>query len=260
MSNRDDAPADPSYARAIPPVVTLLIVAAYGVAGWRSAAPARELEWLRDLPRADAAAATDRPAIYAGKLRGPEGRVTPSGKRAAAYWWRVARRDDDSDTVFCSGRERSRLALETPTGSMRIAFTEADPSEVGLITDKKDDEHGRPIAIDLGHTQSVSLKFVPAGLCASEDAAYEQLAIPDGADVEVVGCLKNGVIERCDTPLSGVVATPDLKAYRRHRLGDVIALFMLPLVLVALILMAAGFAIIVSATEMRRSVRPKRGA
>src|SRR5687767_1711641 len=160
MSNREDAP--PSLARALVAIVTLLILAAYGVAWWLAAPADRELEWLRDLPRADAASETGRPAIYAGKLRGPEGRVTPSGERAAAYWWRVARRDDDSDTLFCSGRERSRLKLETPTGSMRIAFTEAHPDEVGLITDEQDNELGRPIAIDLGNSQPSVTRFVPA--------------------------------------------------------------------------------------------------
>src|SRR5687768_12979276 len=100
MSNRDATPADTGHARAISAIVTLGIVAAYGLAWWRAAPPARELEWLRDLPHADAASATARPAIYAGKLRGPEGRVTPSGTRAAAYWWSVVHRDSDGATVF----------------------------------------------------------------------------------------------------------------------------------------------------------------
>lgn len=258
MSNRDDTKAHPKHARAIPPIVTGLILAAYGLAAWRAAPAARELEWLRDLPRADAASETDRPAIYAGKLRGPEGRVTPSGDRAAAYWWRVARRDDDSETLFCSGRERSRLTLEAPTGSMRIGFTEAHPDEVGLITDEQDNEHGRPIAIDLGDSQPSVRRFVPAGTCTGKDASYEHLTIPDGADVEVVGCVKGGVIERCDTPLAGVVSTPDLKAYRRHRLDNEIALLLFPLVVVALILIVAGIMLFLPLTDVMHTVRPRR--
>src|SRR5688500_7985924 len=70
-----------SYGRAIPPLVTLLVLVAYGIAGWRALPVARELEWLKDLPRAGASFASDRPAIYAGQLRGPEGRVTHSGQR-----------------------------------------------------------------------------------------------------------------------------------------------------------------------------------
>jgi hypothetical protein len=258
MPNRAHTLDHPSHARAIPPIVTGIILAAYGLACWRAAPPARELEWLRDLPRANAA--TDQPAIYAGKLRGPEGRVTPSGERAAAYWWRVARINDDSDTIYCWGRERSSLALETPTGSMRIAFTEADPDEVGLIMDEKDNEHGRPIMIDLGRTRTSATKTVPAGTCAGEDAVFEQLAIAQGAAVEVLGCVKDGVIERCDTPLSGVVSTPDLKAYRRHRLENAIALLLTPLVFVASLLVAAGLALVRPLVGVVRAGRPGRGA
>lgn len=260
MLSHDAAPSEPTYARAIPPIVTLLILAAYGLAGWRAMSPDRELGWLRDLPRADAASATERPAIYAGKLRGPEGRVTHSGERAAAYWWRVARSDGDSEKILCSGRERSLLSLETPTGSMRIAFTEADPAEVGLITDEKDNEHGRAIAIDLGHTSPVAAPSVPAGTCPAEDAVYDHLVIPDGADVEVVGCVKNGVIERCDTPLSGVVSTPDLTSYRRHRLDDTSGFFLFPILFAALTLIVAGIALIVPAADMMRAVRPRKDA
>ena len=258
MSNRDDALTDPSRARAIPPIVTVVIFAAYGLAFWQAAPAVRELAWLKDLPRADAASATGRPAIYAGKLHGPEGRVSPSGDRAAAYWWGVVGRDGDSETIYCSGRERSRLALVTPTGSMRIAFTEANPDEVGLITDEKDNEHGRPIAIDLGSTQRAVRESAPAGICTAEDASFEQLTIPFGADVEVVGCVKDGVIERCDTPLSGVVSTPNLRAYRQHRLDNVVDLLLFPLVFVALALVSAGFVLALAVQGRGRAVRPGR--
>jgi hypothetical protein len=143
---------------------------------------------------------------------------------------------------------------------MRIAFMDASPDEVGLITDKQDNEHGRPIAIDLGGTQTSVIKPAPAGTCTGEDAAFEQLAIPDGAEVEVVGCVKDGVIERCDTPLAGVVSTPDLKTYRRHRLDNEIGLLLFPLALVASILVMAGIALARPLAEMVRAGRPGRDA
>ncbi len=246
--------------RAIVPLVTALILGAYGLAAWRAQTRIRELTWLSGLPRADAASATRGPARYSGRLRGPEGRKSPSGRRAAVYWWGVVYPDSEGETtVYCQGRERSLLTLETRTGPMRIMWTEADPDRVGGISDEADSEYGRPYTIDLGSIKQTSQEMLPAGTCTGEGAVYKQREIPDGAEVEVVGCASDGRIEGCDGPLSGVLSVPDLGGDRRHRVRDVIGLFRYPLGLGALLLLVVGLALAAEAAKVIRPVRPGKG-
>jgi hypothetical protein len=171
----------------------------------------------------------------------------------------VVHRDDEGDSkVFCTARERSQLVLETASGSMPLAFTEADPAEVGLISDQKSNEIDRPLAIDVGATERTIATSLPAGTCDGEEAAYEQVLIPEGAAVEVVGCVKDGRIDRCDTPLAGVLSMPDLTANRRHRADDASMTFRFALGFCALLLLAAGGLLAARLAAAMRVVRPER--
>ena len=165
------------FERAPGPVVTAIVFIVYGLGARRAAPGIHELDWLRELPRAHAAVATSSPALYAGRLHGPPGRVTPAGNRAAAYWWSVVSRGSEDNKVYCKERERSNLTLETPTGTMRIAFTEASPDLVGLITTEKQDEFDRRFVIDLGDARGSPTESLPNGTCSGDNASYDQLFI-----------------------------------------------------------------------------------
>jgi len=215
-----------------------------------------ELAWLRSVPRADVASPTEGPARYVGKLHGPKDRGTPAGNRAAAYWWAVAYRDSDGpDTVYCSARERSLLVLETPGRSVRLAFTEADPNEVGVIDDQKDNEYDMPVSIDLGSTRRARSEEIPPGTCTGGGAKYEESIIAEGADVEVVGCMSAGALAACNTPLRAVLAVPDLEVHRRHRVDEAKVPFRAAIIAVALVLVYVGIVFAAMASVDLRTAR-----
>jgi len=163
--------------------------------------PARDrVEAVRALP------------LHRGRLHGPSDRVTPNGHPAAAYWWSVDSTDDESHETYCGGRARDRLALDTT----RIAWSDADPDDVGLVSDDRSDEHGRRFMIDLGARAGELTSAVPRGTCTGTDARYGELRIDDGAEVDVVGCIGDGVVLPCAGPIGGVIAVDGLEAYVAH--------------------------------------------
>jgi hypothetical protein len=239
----ESEPLEPRWTPALIPGVLGLAAVAFAIAASVSSQRLQELAWLRSVPRADPAARAEEPARYAGRLHGPAGRSTPAGDRAAAYWWAIVYRDAEGDkTVYGSGRERSRLVLETPSGSLPLAFTEAEPQYVGLIHDEKDDEYDMPISIDLGNTRHTVSEAIPPGQYAGEDAKYEQVFLPEGAAVEVVGCMKAGAIDACRAPLHAVLAAPALEVHRRHRAGQAKDPFRAAIATVAVVLGLVGSA------------------
>jgi hypothetical protein len=241
--------------RAVVIVVTLLLLGLYGLAAWLAAPRFREIDWLARLPRADAASATSRPARYAGRLYGPGGRLTPLGDAAAAYWWSVTSGDGEGGKkARCKDRQRSRLTLVTATGEMPIAWAEADPDEVGLASDEQDGDYDLPLAFDVGGSPAATQDTPPPGTCAGDE--YEQVLIPRGAAVEVVGCAKDGAIDRCSALVGGVLSVPDLGSDRRHRVRDAVHWFLIPLLGGAHLLVLSAFVVVAAARKSRRVVRP----
>lgn len=243
------------------PIACGLVLVALGAAAWIAETRVRELDWLRTLERADAASPPATPAIYTGKLRGPPERFTPAGNRAAAFWWAVVRRDDDGSEVFCKGRERSELWLDTPTGTLRIALGEADPDRVGLITEDKSDEYDRPIAIDLGTIQRTSVRSLPSNTCDGRDAEYEQLFIAEGAPVEAFGCVRDGVLGECSGgPITTALSVPDLETARRNRLEEALDAVRVALAISAATLLAAALVAVTAVLGGLRVLRPGKEA
>ena len=241
------------------PAVATVVLGALAAAAWVALPRVRELDQLRTLRHADAASPPATPAIYRGRLRGPPGRATPSGYQAAAFWWTVVRRDDDGSEVFCKGRERSDLWLDTPTGTLRIALGEAHPDRVGLVTEDKDDEYDRPIAIDLGPIRRTSVSTLPPSTCDGRDAEYEQLFIPGGTPAEVTGCVRDRVIGECEGPLATTLSVPDLETARRHRLERALAALRVALAVGASILLAAAYMAVTAVLGTARVLRPGKG-
>ncbi len=199
-------------------VAAAVILGAYAIAAHMASVRIREIEWLSGLPSAFPDTAEGLPARYAGRLYGPEGRITPLGQRAAAYWWTVSSRDADVGyDVKCRGRARTGLILETAGGKIPIAWTEADPDDVGIASDTFDGDYGLHLAIDVGGIPSVRYDEVPPGTCQYGEN-YLQTYIGQGAQVEAVGCMRNGAIDRCDALIEGVLSAPDIKSDMRHRL------------------------------------------
>lgn len=212
-------------------IVTVLLFVAYAIAAFEASSRIKEIEWLAGLPSAEYEYGTNRPARYAGRLFGPEDRKTPLGQPAAAYWWSVSSRDADVGyDVKCRARVRSNLVLVTSAGRMPIAWTEANPEDVGIASNTQRGDYGLPFAIDVGHTPSVLYDKVPPNTC-SVGERYLQTYIEQGINVEVVGCVRNGVIDRCDSLLGGVLSVPNIKSDMRHRLRSAVQYFWYPVLL-----------------------------
>jgi hypothetical protein len=113
---------------------------------------------------------------------------------------------------------------------MPIAWTEANPEDVGIASHTQRGDYGLPFAIDVGDTPSVLYDKVPPNTC-SVGERYLQTYIEQGINVEVVGCVKNGAIDRCDALLGGVLSVPNIKSDIRHRLRSAMQVFWYPILL-----------------------------
>lgn len=211
--------------------VTVLVMGAYGIAALSASARLREIQWLAGLPAADPASAPGTPARYPGRIFGPDGRRTPMGQQASAYWWTVAVNDEDGNyDVRCLGRVRSNLVLATPKGSVPVEWSGAESDDVGLASDSDGGEYGRPFAIDIGSAPSTTYDEVPRGICGYGER-YSQTYIGQGVRAEVVGCYRGGVLGRCDSVLGGVLSVPDVRSDMRHRLEAAMHAFFYPMYL-----------------------------
>ncbi len=255
-SSRTPQPPSPVLRRLLPAAATALVVLAYAIAGAFALPRYREVVWLGSLPSADAAAPVATPARYSGLLHAPPGRKTPFGTPAAAFWWSVADDDDDSPHLFCNGRERSALSLETSTGTLRVEWTDADPSVVALIGDGNDNEYGRPLAIDVGGRQHVPQGAIPSGTCVGENAKYTETTLDDGARVEIVGCVRDGAIRACDGPLRGVLAAPAIDVDRRHRFEQSLYVFRFAFFAAFGVLLVTAIGLALQVQRAARAVRP----
>jgi hypothetical protein len=109
--------------------------------------------------------------------------------------------------------------------------------------------------IDLGGIEPSIPRRRPAQTCSR--GRYEQLSIPQGTKVEVVGCVRNGAIDRCATPLAGLLAVGSVDGYRKNRARHAAKLFRYALLLgLVLLVLSAGF--LVDARGSLRVVRPGR--
>jgi hypothetical protein len=220
-----------SLTRFIITIVTVLLIGAYAIAALVASSRIKEIEWLAGLPAAEYEYDTNRPARYAGRLFGPEDRKTPLGQPAAAYWWSVSSRDADVGyDVKCRARVRSNLFLVTSTGRMPIVWTEANPDDVGIASDSQRGDYGLPFAIDVGNTPSMLYDKVPPNTCSFGER-YLQTYLEQGINVEVVGCIRNEAIDRCDSLLGGVLSVPNIKSDMRHRLRSAMQVFWYPILL-----------------------------
>ncbi len=218
-----------SITGALVSTVIIIIIFAYAIAAYYSSRRIKEIGWLTSLPEWDAHSASGQPARFSGRLFGPEDRVTPLGQRAAAFWWTVASRDADGGyDVKCSARARSGLILSTPEGDFAIALSKADPDDVGIASDSQAGDYGKPFAIDVGSIPSVIYKAVPPGICEYGER-YLQTYIKQGMRAELVGCLRNGEIDRCDGLIAGILSLPDIKSDMRHRLVAATQAFFYPM-------------------------------
>ncbi len=149
------------------------------------------------------------PPRFHGRLHGPPGRTTPAGTATAAFWWSVETSGEDSET-HCRARARDGLVLETATARLPIAWSAIDPDLAGLITDRHG-EYGFRAMFDASAIVDTVRDAVPAHTCTADGARYLETAIPDGTEVEVTGCERDGTIAACDA--NNVLAVDGIDAY-----------------------------------------------
>jgi hypothetical protein len=203
----------------------LLVVAAVGALGFRVAfavaAPHVEpLRVMREAPRATLAQPREGPAVYAGEVFGPQGRVDSAGDAAAAHWWWVIQRvNKNTSKTVCFKRDIAGMRLRS--GSREVSLQMFDGSDsLSLLGRDRDSDWTDRLLIDLaGEPVSRPGAFPPhAESCRGSSRTFVARSLPQGASAEVLACHHDGALVACPGPLQAVLALDNLGRHRRRRL------------------------------------------
>lgn len=175
------------------------------------------LSFMHSVPRGDVSALRSGPAIYRGRVQGPEDRVTPTGRPAAAYWWWLRTTGKNSrDVCFATKRDGLALASGTTTLSLSL-FGLTSSSNLCVVSDERDDWACR-IFVDLGGTPVLRQDATPpeaAEHCSAPE--YVERYLPADADAEVLACSHDGELVPCSGPVAAVVVAGTLEQHRERR-------------------------------------------
>ena len=182
------------------------------------------LRVLSMAPRASIAEPRSGPAIYAGALFSEAPRVSPLGKKSAAYWWWVEQKSGKTWRVKCSLAIRSGLELRSERASLPLAVFPAQ-RELSLLADTRDD-WTESLVIDVGrggYDRATNSFPGEASKCAATGRTYTERSLPQGVDVEVLACFSDGALRGCGAPFDGLLAVPDVSVHRARRIGHAMA-------------------------------------
>jgi len=200
------------------PLIATIVVAfvLFGVA-LRTKHEADRLRIMTTAPRASLDAPIMGPAIYEGTLSSSYSRVSPLGKKSAAFWWWVEQKSGKSWKVICSKAVRDTMVLRADRSSMKL--TSFSAPNLSLLADTRED-WTEPLIVDLGALpyEKPSAKIPSeANECAAAGRTYMERRIPEGTRVEVLGCHRDGELRACEGPLAGVLSVPTLDVHRIRR-------------------------------------------
>lgn len=182
------------------------------------------VDLLRTTKAGNLANPPDGPAIYKGRLYGPEGRVEPKGKAVAAHWWWVTKRVGKNNwKTVCFKREIGKLRFVDGAG--RTATLPAFDTEESLAlagTNWTDDYTDRMV-VDFGYEQPVyETEVAPAAAkeCFAKGYKWSGRSIPAGAQVEILACARNGELLPCADKPALVIVVGSMGQHLGRRISD----------------------------------------
>ena len=225
----------------LPLVTTLLLAVALFVVALSTRKEAEKLRIVGTAPRASLAAPIAGPAIYEGAVFSTVPRVSPLGKKSAAFWWWVEQKSGKTWKVVCSKAVRDTMELRAERVSMKLSLFTAPG--LSLIADTREDWTER-LVIDLGSlAYDKPTTKIPSELnqCAASGRTYTERRILEGTKVEVLGCYKDGELGPCGGPLGGALSVPSLEVHRAHRRAHLFVPVRIVAIVAAMLLFAMGF-------------------
>jgi hypothetical protein len=209
----------------------------------------RVLDLLRKAPRATLAEGRASPAIYTGVVVGPQGRVDPTGRAAAAHWWWVVERVSKNKTrTVCFDREIAGLRLRDERGASAALSMFDGAVSLELQGSGRDTEWDDRLFIDLANQPVRHEKEVPpaAARCRGGARTFQGLSIPPEARVQVFACRRGDALVACPGAPAAVLALGDMRRHRERRAVDaavpfVVAAGVCVLPLILLVLLARSY-------------------
>lgn len=224
----------------------------------------RAVDLLRTTKVGNLANPPEGPALYKGRLYGPEGRVEPKGKAVAAHWWWYSKRVSKNNwKTVCFQRDISKLRFVDAAG--RTATLPAFDGDEGLAlagTNWTDDYSDRMI-VDFGYELPVYQANLPpdaAKKCSSSGTEWVGRSIPAGAQVEILACARNGELRPCADKPALVIVVGNMGQHLGRRVTDA----QTPFVAEGVVAVGATVLLVLYALFVRGRVlatfSPKRGA
>lgn len=247
-----DAP--PGIRPYLPWFAAVGLLFAFGLALAFASGELSTLAWLKTLRPADGL--VDGPAIYRGRLLGPEGRVDPTGAPAALYRAWVESTDDDNHDTYCLTNAHDRTSLETPHGTFALAWLDGN-RDIPLMGDVE----FRASAIDVDADPAEPEGFSgPLSSCAGDSRESRVHSIPPGATVEVVACAKDGALGPCEGVLENVLATRGIAAHRARRADAAAIVFRVAEGIAFAMLVVVGVWVVAHRAKAFEQLRPEKRA
>jgi hypothetical protein len=242
----------------LPLLLAVAVAIAFSIAYLANASYFEELRFLRNLPRASLASPIEGPALYRGRLFGPSTRMGPSTKKPAAmtWWW-----------VYVGGsKSRKKVCFESAIGEVTLqdggksAPLTAIRGNISLLSEARNADWEQRTVVDTGTLAEHTSSKLPlhATKCEGSNPAYTEVLIPEGAEVEVVGCYSGGALRECgQSPLSAVLAVPDLLTHRIRRADISYRGF---IVVAGISIAVVGLLFVLGLVGYRRTSKPMRPA
>lgn len=234
-------------------IIGLVSLIAYGV----NDPYFQQLRYVRELPHATVEAPIEGPAIYKGRLLGPESRIAPSTRKPAAmtFWW-VITGGSKSRKRVCFERAVNEVRLAS--GDVSIPIRALDAGDLSLVSDRRDSDWNHNLVVDTGPLAEYGGSTLPkhASHCSGTSPSYTEVVVPQGTEVEVVACYSGNALRDCGLrPISALVSVPDEITHRRRRAERSYLGFV---VVAGLCVPIIGILFITAINAYRRTSRPVR--
>ncbi len=209
----------------LPCVYALLLLLVWA----KSSADRHAVDLLRSTPVGDLAHPTEGPAIYKGRLYGPEGRVEPKGKAVAAHWWWVSKKVGKNNwKTVCFKREISGLRFVDGKGHTATLPAFDTTESLALAGTNWTDDYSDRMIVDFGYEQPLyeTAAAPPAAKeCFAKGYKWSGRSVPAGAQVEILACARDGELRPCADKPALVIVVGSMGLHLGRRIFDAQAPF-----------------------------------